>query len=179
AGAFGTGAHQPRIAVRCLQKDPAPELDSLYVRRNQSCHRSLRDGRHCSGICCRQRRAGLSRAASELQSGYRLCPGGVAYFGRSVLGSFLAGRDRTKKDRSLERRGAPGRRFFLKIFRRMRMAVLQKQFSLWSPAIIAGAAIALISFTHSVSNAAETKTGMIRLDFIIGGKHAPWFVALE
>jgi len=59
------------------------------------------------------------------------------------------------------------------------MAVLQKQFSLWSPAIIAGAAIALISFTHSVSNAAETKTGTIRLDFIIGGKHAPWFVALE
>src|SRR5499433_4097371 len=61
----------------------------------------------------------------------------------------------------------------------MRMAVLQKQFSLWSPAIIAGAAIALISFTHSVSNAAETKMGTIRLDFIIGGKHAPWFVALE
>jgi len=59
------------------------------------------------------------------------------------------------------------------------MAVPQKQFSLWSPAIIAGAAIALISFTHSVSNAAETKTGTIRLDFIIGGKHAPWFVALE
>src|SRR5262249_32342490 len=179
AGAFGTGAHQPRIAVRCLQKDPAPELDSLYVRRNQSCHRSLRDGRHCSGICCRQRRAGLSRAASELQSGYRLCPGGVAYFGRSVLGSFLAGRDRTKKDRSLERRSSSGRRFVLKILRRMRMAVPQKQFSLWSPAIIAGAAIALISFTHSVSNAAETKTGTIRLDFIIGGKHAPWFVALE
>src|SRR5215831_6931822 len=61
----------------------------------------------------------------------------------------------------------------------MWMALPQKHFSLWSPAIIAGAVIALISYTQSVSNAAEAKTGTIRLDFIIGGKHAPWFVALE
>jgi NitT/TauT family transport system substrate-binding protein len=31
----------------------------------------------------------------------------------------------------------------------------------------------------SVTNAAESTPGNIRLDFIIGGKHAPWFVALE
>src|SRR5215510_6206216 len=29
------------------------------------------------------------------------------------------------------------------------------------------------------SDAAESKAGTIRLDFIIGGKHAPWYVALE
>ena len=39
--------------------------------------------------------------------------------------------------------------------------------------------VVLISFAHVGSDAAETKTGTIRLDFIIGGKHAPWFVALE
>src|SRR5262245_62779813 len=61
----------------------------------------------------------------------------------------------------------------------MRMALLKKHFSLASLAIIAAAVIALISFTHSGSNAAESKTGTIRLDFIIGGKHAPWYVALE
>src|SRR5215467_3328861 len=30
-----------------------------------------------------------------------------------------------------------------------------------------------------LSGAAESKAGTIRLDFIIGGKHAPWYVALE
>ena len=59
------------------------------------------------------------------------------------------------------------------------MALLKKHFPLWSPAIIAVVVVVLISFAHVGSDAAETKTGTIRLDFIIGGKHAPWFVALE
>jgi NitT/TauT family transport system substrate-binding protein len=59
------------------------------------------------------------------------------------------------------------------------MALLKKHFPLWSPAIIAVVVVVLISFDHVGSDAAETKTGTIRLDFIIGGKHAPWFVALE
>jgi NitT/TauT family transport system substrate-binding protein len=58
------------------------------------------------------------------------------------------------------------------------MALLKRRFSLGSLAMIA-AVIAVISFTYSGSKAAESKTGTIRLDFIIGGKHAPWFVALE
>src|SRR6187401_3120600 len=29
------------------------------------------------------------------------------------------------------------------------------------------------------ANAAEATTATIRMDFIIGGKHAPWYVALE
>jgi NitT/TauT family transport system substrate-binding protein len=59
------------------------------------------------------------------------------------------------------------------------MALLKKHFPLWSPAIIAVVVVVLISFDYVGSDAAETKTGTIRLDFIIGGKHAPWFVALE
>jgi NitT/TauT family transport system substrate-binding protein len=59
------------------------------------------------------------------------------------------------------------------------MALLKKHFPLWSPAMIAVVVVVLISFAYVGSDAAETKTGTIRLDFIIGGKHAPWFVALE
>jgi NitT/TauT family transport system substrate-binding protein len=59
------------------------------------------------------------------------------------------------------------------------MELLKTHFPLWSPAIIAVVVVVLISFAHVGSDAAETKTGTIRLDFIIGGKHAPWFVALE
>ncbi len=60
------------------------------------------------------------------------------------------------------------------------MALLKKHFPLWSPAIMAAVVVvALISFASAGSNAAETKSATIRLDFIIGGKHAPWFVALE
>src|ERR1051325_682466 len=36
----------------------------------------------------------------------------------------------------------------------------------------------LVLFIAPVAGAAETTPGTIRLDFIIGGKHAPWFVAL-
>jgi NitT/TauT family transport system substrate-binding protein len=46
-------------------------------------------------------------------------------------------------------------------------------------AVVAAALMALIAFTAGDSDAAETKAATIRLDFIIGGKHAPWFVALE
>jgi NitT/TauT family transport system substrate-binding protein len=59
------------------------------------------------------------------------------------------------------------------------MSLLKKRFQLESAAIIGAMVIALISLTCAGSNAGESKTGMIRLDFIIGGKHAPWFVALE
>ena len=59
------------------------------------------------------------------------------------------------------------------------MALLKKHFLLWSPAIIAVVVVVLIFFAHAGSDAAEPKSGTIRLDFIIGGKHAPWFVALE
>jgi NitT/TauT family transport system substrate-binding protein len=59
------------------------------------------------------------------------------------------------------------------------MTLLKKRFRLESPAIIGAVVIALISLTYAGSNAADSKTGTIRLDFIIGGKHAPWFVAQE
>jgi NitT/TauT family transport system substrate-binding protein len=59
------------------------------------------------------------------------------------------------------------------------MTLLKKRFRPQLPAIIGVTVIALISFTYGGASAAESKTGMIRLDFIIGGKHAPWFVALE
>ena len=45
---------------------------------------------------------------------------------------------------------------------------------------ITAVVIALAAVTGvGSSDAAETKSVTIRLDFIIGGKHAPWFVALE
>ena len=59
------------------------------------------------------------------------------------------------------------------------MGLPKRHFSPWSPAVIAALGIALVSFTYAGSDAAEPKSGAIRLDFIIGGKHAPWFVALE
>lgn len=37
----------------------------------------------------------------------------------------------------------------------------------------------LVCFITSQTRAAEPTAGTIQLDFIIGGKHAPWFVALE
>ncbi|MGH7794044.1 MAG: ABC transporter substrate-binding protein [Candidatus Binatia bacterium] len=37
----------------------------------------------------------------------------------------------------------------------------------------------LVSFITTHARAAEPTAGTIQLDFIIGGKHAPWFVALE
>src|SRR5690349_6459589 len=37
----------------------------------------------------------------------------------------------------------------------------------------------LVLLIAPVAGAAETTPGTIRLDFIIGGKHAPWYVALE
>jgi NitT/TauT family transport system substrate-binding protein len=43
-----------------------------------------------------------------------------------------------------------------------------------------GAAVLVTSWAGaSMARAAEPKPATIRLDFIIGGKHAPWFVALE
>jgi NitT/TauT family transport system substrate-binding protein len=39
--------------------------------------------------------------------------------------------------------------------------------------------LATLLFGHIESRAAEPTPATIRLDFIIGGKHAPWFVALE
>src|SRR5437016_8567552 len=59
------------------------------------------------------------------------------------------------------------------------MALPKRHFSSWSPAVITALGIALLCFTYACSDAAEPKPGTIRLDFIIGGKHAPWFVALE
>jgi NitT/TauT family transport system substrate-binding protein len=59
------------------------------------------------------------------------------------------------------------------------MTLLKKRFRPQLPAIIGVTVIALISFTYGGASAAESKTATIRLDFIIGGKHAPWFVALE
>jgi NitT/TauT family transport system substrate-binding protein len=42
------------------------------------------------------------------------------------------------------------------------------------------AAVIVLAYGFSAGiNAAELTPGTIRLDFIIGGKHAPWFVALE
>ncbi len=60
------------------------------------------------------------------------------------------------------------------------MELLKKDFSPRARAVVAAVVIALIALTYvGSSGAAEPKTGTIRLDFIIGGKHAPWFVALE
>jgi len=59
------------------------------------------------------------------------------------------------------------------------MALPKRHFSPWSPAVITALGIVLLCFTYACSDAAEPKPGTIRLDFIIGGKHAPWYVALE
>jgi NitT/TauT family transport system substrate-binding protein len=60
------------------------------------------------------------------------------------------------------------------------MELLKKDFPPRARAVLAAVVIALISLTSiGSSGAAEPKSGTIRLDFIIGGKHAPWFVALE
>jgi NitT/TauT family transport system substrate-binding protein len=59
------------------------------------------------------------------------------------------------------------------------MRLLKKQICRWPSAISAAAVMALMILTHAGSHAAEPQTATIRLDFIIGGKHAPWFVALE
>jgi NitT/TauT family transport system substrate-binding protein len=60
------------------------------------------------------------------------------------------------------------------------MELLKKDFSPRARAVLAAVVIALIALTYvGSSGAAEPKSGTIRLDFIIGGKHAPWFVALE
>ena len=55
------------------------------------------------------------------------------------------------------------------------MALLNRPFFLPFAALIAAVLITPISF----ASAAEPKEVSVRLDFIIGGKHAPWFVALE
>jgi NitT/TauT family transport system substrate-binding protein len=39
--------------------------------------------------------------------------------------------------------------------------------------------VAFLTLGVSTSHAAEARPATIRMDFIIGGKHAPWFVALE
>ena len=60
------------------------------------------------------------------------------------------------------------------------MELLNKDFPPRARAVLAAVAIALMALICvGSSGAAEPKTGTIRLDFIIGGKHAPWFVALE
>ncbi|HSE90739.1 MAG TPA: ABC transporter substrate-binding protein [Candidatus Binatia bacterium] len=60
------------------------------------------------------------------------------------------------------------------------MELLKKNFPPRARAVLLAIVIALIALTYvGSSGAAEPKTGTIRLDFIIGGKHAPWFVALE
>jgi NitT/TauT family transport system substrate-binding protein len=59
------------------------------------------------------------------------------------------------------------------------MALPKKHFLSWHLAIIVAVLMALISFPDADAAAAEAKAGTVRLDFIIGGKHAPWFVALE
>jgi NitT/TauT family transport system substrate-binding protein len=60
------------------------------------------------------------------------------------------------------------------------MELLQKDFSLQAREVLAAVVIVLIALTYlGSSGAAEPKAGTIRLDFIIGGKHAPWYVALE
>jgi NitT/TauT family transport system substrate-binding protein len=41
------------------------------------------------------------------------------------------------------------------------------------------AAFTVVAASGSIMEAAELTAATIRLDFIIGGKHAPWFVALE
>ena len=59
------------------------------------------------------------------------------------------------------------------------MELLKKDFPPRARAV-AAVVVALITLTYvGPSGAAAPKTGTIRLDFIIGGKHAPWFVALE
>jgi NitT/TauT family transport system substrate-binding protein len=60
------------------------------------------------------------------------------------------------------------------------MELLKKDFPPGAREVLAAVVIALIALTYVGSaGAAEPKAGTIRLDFIIGGKHAPWYVALE
>jgi NitT/TauT family transport system substrate-binding protein len=60
------------------------------------------------------------------------------------------------------------------------MELIKKDFFLWAHELLAAVVIVLIALTFvGSSGAAEPKAGTIRLDFIIGGKHAPWYVALE
>ena len=44
---------------------------------------------------------------------------------------------------------------------------------------LAGVILCLMSFLAAPAPGAEPAAGTIQMDFIIGGKHAPWFVALE
>jgi NitT/TauT family transport system substrate-binding protein len=59
----------------------------------------------------------------------------------------------------------------------MMMGLVKKHFSLCFLFLVA--AIVVMGFLPGVGTAAEPKAATIRLDFIIGGKHAPWFVAQE
>jgi len=60
------------------------------------------------------------------------------------------------------------------------MELLNKDRGRRAHASLAAVVIVLMALTYvGSSGAAEPETGTIRLDFLIGGKHAPWFVALE
>jgi NitT/TauT family transport system substrate-binding protein len=60
------------------------------------------------------------------------------------------------------------------------MELLKEDFFPHARAGLAAVVIALMASIYvGSSGAAEPKSATIRLDFIIGGKHAPWFVALE
>jgi NitT/TauT family transport system substrate-binding protein len=51
--------------------------------------------------------------------------------------------------------------------------------SIRTTGLISVALLAVLAIVSARSEAAELTPATIRLDFIIGGKHAPWFVALE
>ena len=59
------------------------------------------------------------------------------------------------------------------------MTLLKKYFPVCPAVIGAVVVVALFCLSYAGSGAAEPQSATIRLDFIIGGKHAPWFVALE
>src|ERR671918_136975 len=62
----------------------------------------------------------------------------------------------------------------------MLMAVLRNRKGGARRGLLAAAVVALLSLGQANAiAAAELTSGTIRLDFLIGGKHAPWFVALE
>src|SRR5262245_29696515 len=62
----------------------------------------------------------------------------------------------------------------------MLMELIKKMCSPSAREILGAVVISLMVLTClGSSGAAEPKAGTIRLDFIIGGKHAPWYVALE
>ena len=60
------------------------------------------------------------------------------------------------------------------------MTLTKQTFRIWRTAThVAILLAAMVTALHAAPAAGAEKPAVIQLDFIIGGKHAPWFVAAE